>query len=102
MGAITQNKDIGEAAIQAILAGADMLLVCHDSEQQQAVYDALLAAVQNGRLPLERLDQSVQRILELKNLYQVNADAVSVEQARQVIGSAAHRQLAASCNRKAR
>jgi beta-N-acetylhexosaminidase len=53
----------GEAAVRAILAGNDLLLM------PPSVLDAkvgLLQAVQSGRLPRERLVESVTRILTLK------------------------------------
>ncbi len=95
MGAIAQD-DIGEAAVQAFLAGADMLLVCHTPAKQQAVRDALLAAVQSGRISEERLTQSLQRILALKDEYQLDRTPVDADQARRVVGSAEHRDLVKS------
>ena len=95
MGAISQGN-IGEAAVQAVLAGADMLLVCHTFDKQQAVRDALLSAVQSERISEERLNQSLTRILTLKDQYQVNRTAVEVQQARQVLGSPEHRNLVKS------
>lgn len=92
MGAIAQDN-IGEAAVQAVQAGADMLLVCHTYSKQQAVRDALVAAVHSGRISEERLNQSLQRILAVKDQYQVNKVAVSAASARQVIGSVDHRSL---------
>lgn len=92
MGAIAQDN-IGEAAVQAVQAGADMLLVCHTYSQQQAVRDALVAAVQSGRISEERLNQSLTRILALKDKYQVSKTAVSATDAHQVVGSVEHRNL---------
>lgn len=92
MGAIAQDN-IGEAAVQAVQAGADMLLVCHTYSKQQAVRDALVTAVQSGRISEERLNQSLTRILALKDKFQVNKVAVSASDAHQVVGSVEHRNL---------
>jgi beta-N-acetylhexosaminidase len=92
MGAIAQDN-IGEAAVQAVLAGADMLLVCHSYDKQVAVRDALLEAVQQGRISEARIDQSLQRILQLKDQYRVHKQPVDLEQASQVVGSPGHRDL---------
>lgn len=63
MGSITQNYTSGDAAVAALMAGADMVLMPQDL---QAAYDAVLAAVQDGTLTENRIDRSVQRILNVK------------------------------------
>ena len=55
-----------EAAVLAVLAGADILLCCHEWETQQAVHAALTDAVQTGRVTEDRLDQSLTRIAAAK------------------------------------
>lgn len=66
MGAITGRCSSGEAAVQAILAGADLLLM---PENLREAYDAVLDAVRDGTIPEQRLDESVQRILQCKQRY---------------------------------
>jgi beta-N-acetylhexosaminidase len=66
MRAIIETQKIGEAAIRAILAGADVVMVIWDSRKKKEVYQALLDAIRSGRIPLSRLDESVRRVLELK------------------------------------
>lgn len=63
MGAITKTYGAGNAAVMAIQAGCDIILLPGDFE---AAFDAVLAAVENGTISLERLDESVLRILEYK------------------------------------
>lgn len=53
----------GDAAIRAINAGNDLLLMPDDLP---AVYSGLLAGVRDGRLPRARLVEAVTRILTLK------------------------------------
>ena len=55
-----------EAAVLAILAGADILLCCHEWKTQRAIHAALTAAVGTGRLTESRLDQSLTRIAAAK------------------------------------
>lgn len=62
MGAVGQY-DAGQVSVDAIVAGADVLLVPPDLA---ASYEALLAAAADGSLPAERLDRSVRRVLLLK------------------------------------
>lgn len=71
MGAISENHDIGEAAVRAINAGSDLVLVCHGYEKEIAVLNALKNAVETGIIPEERIDQSVYRILKLKERYEL-------------------------------
>ena len=66
MGAIKAICPIGEAGILAARAGHDLLLVCHDFQAQKEVYDKLLEAYKNKRLPLKELEESVARINRLK------------------------------------
>jgi len=63
MGGITVRFTPGEAAVRAFLAGADALLM---PPVPDAAYQAVLAAVSCERIPIERLDASVRRILEAK------------------------------------
>ena len=63
MGGIVKAYGNGEAAVLALLAGADILLQPADP---RAAIDAVVAAVEQGRVSQERLDQSVRRVLELK------------------------------------
>ncbi|WNQ12859.1 beta-N-acetylhexosaminidase [Paenibacillus aurantius] len=71
MGAVVKNYSIGQAAVQAILAGGDIVLVGHDFEKQTTVIQALRKAAADGTLSEERLDESVYRILKLKAKYGV-------------------------------
>ena len=63
MGAITDSYTPGEAAVQALQAGCDVLLM---PDGLADAYDAVLAAVQNGTVSEERLDLSVNKILRMK------------------------------------
>ena len=66
MNAITDGFGAGESAVLAVLAGVDMPLFSHTRERQEAAYEAVLAAAQSGRIPQERIDQSLSRIQRLK------------------------------------
>ena len=52
-----------EAAVMAIEAGADMLLMPDDYNK---AYEALLAAVQDGTISEERINDSLRRIYRVK------------------------------------
>ena len=76
MGAVSNTYGMGEAAVLAVEAGCDLLLVCHGADNLTAARDALLEAVDSGRISQERLDESVKRILSLKAEYGLTNDPV--------------------------
>jgi beta-N-acetylhexosaminidase len=63
MGGITKSFSPQEAALRAVKAGVDMVLLPPDPP---GVIDALVAAVKSGEIPRSRIDESVSRILALK------------------------------------
>jgi beta-N-acetylhexosaminidase len=67
MKGIADHWGPGEAAVLAVEAGADLLLACHTWTTQSTIRDALLAAVESGRIGESRIDESVGRILAAKS-----------------------------------
>ena len=63
MGAITLQYNNAEAAVGTLLAGADIVL---GPQNFVKAFDAVVKAVEDGRLSEQRIDQSVRRILKLK------------------------------------
>lgn len=63
MGAIAENYSPAEAAVKAVLAGVDMILMPEDFQQ---AYTGVLNAVKSGKITQERIDASVIRIIGLK------------------------------------
>jgi beta-N-acetylhexosaminidase len=64
MGGLTEHFDAGEAAVRAIEAGEDMILMPANTD---AAMDGVKQAVASGRIPMTRIDASVQRILDAKS-----------------------------------
>jgi beta-N-acetylhexosaminidase len=63
MGAVANGpRAIGEAALAALNAGADLLLVSWDGEQIYPILAALLDADRNGRIEIGVLPKSAQRL----------------------------------------
>lgn len=62
MDGITKYFPPGEAELQSFLAGSDILL----GPFLEEAYTTMVKAVGDGRLPVERLDASVRRILRAK------------------------------------
>ncbi len=63
MGGIVKGFGAGEAAVRAVEAGADVLLMPPDPH---AAIEAIVAAVNSGKITRARIQQSVRRILEAK------------------------------------
>ncbi len=63
MGAITEYYTADEAAVKALQAGADMILMPEDFE---LAYQGVLDAVENGTLSEERINESLRRIFRVK------------------------------------
>ena len=68
MRAVSEQYGIPEAAVQALIAGTDLLCLGRDQDRlgYLAVKTALLAAVRSGRLPGERLEEAAARVAELR------------------------------------
>lgn len=63
MGGIVKEFPAGEAAVRSLLAGTDVLLMPQDAE---AAINGIAAAVKSGQIPVQRIDESVMRILLAK------------------------------------
>ncbi|PUA37914.1 beta-N-acetylhexosaminidase [Paenibacillus elgii] len=93
MQAIAAHYGTVEAAVMAVEAGADIVLISHSRELQEGALDALLEAVRSGRISEERIDASVRRLLALKRK-RLAAGTEPHEAALRLVGCEAHRQTA--------
>lgn len=66
MNAISKTIGVGQGAVQAVLAGADLLLISHRWELQVEGIEAIVRAMEQGIITEERIDQSLERIMRLK------------------------------------
>ena len=71
MGAITSIMSIEEACIKSIEAGCDILLLGNAYEEIEQVIDSIKLKIYNGEISEEHINKSVNRILELKEKYNV-------------------------------
>ena len=62
MGAVVQTLSVAEAALRAIEAGSDMILICEQEANFVAARDAIVKAVEEKRLTVDALDCAVERI----------------------------------------
>ncbi|PFA66727.1 beta-N-acetylhexosaminidase [Bacillus sp. AFS015802] len=90
MKAIADNYGMGEAAVQTVKAGSDLVLIAHDARKAEAAILALKSAVKNGEISEERIDESVMRIIQLKQAYNLEdtpIDKVDLSELNQEIQS---------------
>ncbi len=58
-----------KAAVQAVKAGADLLIISSPPQQQADAYNAVVAAVERGEIPRQRVREAVARVSEIKKNY---------------------------------
>ncbi|RMH32809.1 MAG: beta-N-acetylhexosaminidase [Nitrospirae bacterium] len=83
---------IEEASVLALNAGCDMLVICHDPARQSRAIEAVVRAVEEGRLSIDRIMASHARITALKQRFHLSRSAPP-EGITQIVGSSAHRAL---------
>jgi beta-N-acetylhexosaminidase len=76
MEAVAKVADIGSAAVQSVLAGADIVLVGHEPVKQETVLHSLASAARSGKIPQSVIDASVYRIVKLKMDFHLTDEAV--------------------------
>lgn len=62
----TTGGGVGQAAVAALKAGVDMLLVPGGRAQQDEAYRAVVAAVRSGEIPASRIVSALERIAGLR------------------------------------
>lgn len=76
MGAIANHYKIGNAAVQSVKAGADIVMVAFMEKQKKAAFQSIKNAVDNGVIPMSRINESVRRIIQLKLKYHLSDQPV--------------------------
>jgi beta-N-acetylhexosaminidase len=95
MKAISKQYAVPDAAVQAILAGCDGTLVCSGNiETQAATLEALVHAVEDGRIPYTRVEDALTRQRQAKERFLATPVAARRAPLRSVIGSDEHRRIA--------
>ncbi|WP_323382735.1 beta-N-acetylhexosaminidase [Myxococcus dinghuensis] len=62
MKAIADHYSVEEAAVLGTLAGVDLFLVCHQADVQRRAIEALVKAVESGRVPRQRIVDAHRRL----------------------------------------
>jgi len=69
MAGATGDGTVARAAVRAVGAGADLLIISSPPQEQADAYDAVVEAVESGEIPRERVEASVERVLRVKGAY---------------------------------
>ncbi len=102
MKGITSDFSVPEAAVRAVKAGSDLILVCHSPDQQAAVLEALIHAFEKGTLSEEKLDASLARLLALKERFLLPPPAIRAPLIKKIVGCTTHRALVKEIEKKSR
>ncbi len=96
MGAIVRHGAVEHVTVQALRAGADLLLVCRTLDLALAAREACWQALSNGMLSIQRIEEANARITTLRSKH-----AQQPRAGRDVIGATAHRELCEEIVRQA-
>ncbi|MDB5026457.1 MAG: beta-glucosidase [Candidatus Eremiobacteraeota bacterium] len=66
MDAISHGVGTVRGAVEALAAGADLLLISHRLDLAQEAAEAIVAAVRDGEIPVERLEEAYARVQALR------------------------------------
>jgi beta-N-acetylhexosaminidase len=99
MKAVTARIDVPSAAVQAINAGCDGVLICSgDVDVQAAALEALVKAVENHEISSSRLDDAFKRLRVAKERFlavERPATSARMRELRTVLGHEEHQAIAA-------
>ncbi len=91
MHAIAHRYDAGEAAVNALMAGADMVMAIGSRDTQAATIDAIAAAIADGRLPLADVQARLERLDRLARVHPAGAMPYTTEDADRALMAVAWR-----------
>jgi beta-N-acetylhexosaminidase len=91
MHAIAHRYQAGEAAVNALMAGADMVMAIGSRDTQEQTVDAIAAAIADGRLPLADVQARLDRLDRLARAHPAGAVRYATEDADRALMAAAWR-----------
>jgi len=83
MGAIKKGWGVAKGAVAAFEAGSDLLLICEGQEEVLAGMETLRGRLLREEIPLERLHQSVRRIMGAKERFLRKGLEISIAQVKE-------------------
>ena len=92
MKAISDNFGVGDAAVRAVMAGCDVLLLCRDPHNQREAQDALLRAGTDRPDVRRRIAAAATAVRDMKRRHHLAGG--NIARAREVLARSEHRALA--------
>ncbi|MEW6327420.1 MAG: beta-N-acetylhexosaminidase [Thermodesulfobacteriota bacterium] len=71
MGAIERHFSLEESAVLSLMAGVDIILICHKKEKVVRAFEAVRAFVEKDREGRMRLEESLRRVMAAKEHYNI-------------------------------
>ncbi|KOO37398.1 glycosyl hydrolase family 3 [Priestia koreensis] len=93
MGAVNKYYTYKDMGKEALAAGADLLLVCHEYDHQLDVYNGIVEGIKSGEIPESRLNEAVTRVLTHKMKKLPTFTFVDESKANDIVGSAEHKNV---------
>jgi beta-N-acetylhexosaminidase len=94
MRAVSDNTSLPDAAVAAIAAGCDMVLLCNSTtDEQVTAIEAIIRAAESGALPPARIDDAFGRQQRVKGRF-LGQDAAKPVPSIEAVGAAAHQAIA--------
>ncbi|MEI6093803.1 MAG: beta-N-acetylhexosaminidase, partial [bacterium] len=95
MRPVTKDWPIGKAAVHAVIAGCDMIIVVWTDSAKKEVYESLLSAAKENIISEARIDDSVRRILRVKIKRQLfdNTPDPNIAEVKKIVGNKFHQQI---------
>jgi beta-N-acetylhexosaminidase len=76
MQAVAGGVGTETAAVLALRAGADCVVISHHLDLARRTCDAIVAALEDGRLPLQRLEQALDRLAALREFAEKGSSSI--------------------------
>ncbi len=99
MKAISAKHDVPEAAVEAIRAGCDAVLICSgDVDLQGRTLEALVRAAETGHIPAKRYDDALARLKRAKQRFLIGdrpGSRARMKTLRTILGREEHQLVAA-------
>ncbi|KAF0123103.1 MAG: beta-N-acetylhexosaminidase [bacterium] len=93
MGAIAKNYPIGEATVNAINAGVDVILIGNNIEKQKNAIQSVFKAINEGKLSEARIEESIKRIIRIKNKYLLPYHPADYDDVKAIVGCREHKEV---------
>ncbi|MBW2278935.1 MAG: glycoside hydrolase family 3 protein [Deltaproteobacteria bacterium] len=95
MKAVSRHFDVGEAAVAAVEAGCDALLLCRDTDAQRAAYESLVREAEARSTLRARVAAAAASIRSLKRAHwREPRPRPDVAEIRAIVGRVEHQRLA--------